>query len=78
MPTVDLFTINGSTNYVKYDSQSYDKCRELGWHPTVLHTGSGYHIYQPVEPIRFSDIEDFNKYSHTDLPKKFLRFVSEE
>lgn len=41
-------------------------------HPTILWTGNGYHIYQPVEPIVF---EDFPEFTSFDQPSnKFLKF----
>ncbi len=45
------------------------------WHPTVLFTGSGYHIYQPVESLRLEDIADFTSYCEPS--RKFLKFAPE-
>jgi Primase X len=69
---VDLDTLDSSVL-----NQVLNTCNELEWHPTVLFTGSGYHIYQPVKPTKLNDIEDFNKYGPSNLSTKFLRFVSE-
>jgi hypothetical protein len=45
----------------------------LGGVPTVLQTGNGYHIYQPIDnPQRFEDREDFKEFDNLD--NKFLRF----
>jgi hypothetical protein len=42
-------------------------------YPTVLWTGNGYHIYQPVEPIVFEDISEFQSF---DQPSnRFLKFA---
>ena len=41
--------------------------------PTVLWTGNGYHIYQPIDiPQRFEDMEDFGEFDNLD--NLFLRF----
>ena len=54
-----------------------DRCTKFGYFPTVLFTGSGYHIYQPVEEpqIQLQRIENFAKYSLTneELITQFLR-----
>lgn len=35
--------------------------------PTVLWTGNGYHIYQPIDiPQRFEDMEDFGEFDNLD------------
>jgi hypothetical protein len=47
--------------------------RRLGGVPTVLQTGNGYHIYQPINSSqRFKDMEDFKEFDNPD--NKFLRF----
>lgn len=47
--------------------------KRLDGTPTVLWTGSGYHIYQPLYcPSSLNDIEDFNGFDNTD--NRFLRF----
>ena len=43
-------------------------------HPTVLETGGGYHIYQPMEGIEFVKYRDFNKFNDYNLFNEFLRF----
>jgi hypothetical protein len=44
-----------------------------GVKPTVLWSGNGYHIYQPIEALVLEQIELFSKF---DQPSKsFLRFV---
>jgi hypothetical protein len=41
--------------------------------PTVIWTGNGYHIYQPLEClVRFEDIKDFNEFEN--CTSQFLRF----
>ena len=47
--------------------------KRLGGVPTVLQTGNGYHIYQPIDnPQRFEDMEDFKEFDNPD--NRFLRF----
>ena len=41
--------------------------------PTVLWTGNGYHIYQPLDNTqRFEDLDDFKEFDNPD--NRFLRF----
>ena len=41
--------------------------------PTVLWTGNGYHIYQPIDAII---LEEFKQFEEFELPSaKFLRFA---
>ena len=49
---------------------------KLGGHPTVLFTGGGYHLYQPIEGIVFQNYNDiFNEFNNEyDLFKEFLNF----
>ena len=48
---------------------------KLGGYPTVLSTGGGYHIYQPIEGIVFENYNIFNEFKNEyDLFKEFLRF----
>ena len=49
-------------------------------HPTVLWTGNGYHIYQPVSGFILEQEEVFAKFidpSGKDLTTKFMQFVEE-
>ena len=45
-----------------------------GGYPTVLWTGNGYHIYQPLQDFYFSDVSHFNKFESVN--KKFLRYAA--
>jgi Primase X len=48
---------------------------KVGGYPTVLFTGGGYHIYQPIEEIVFENYDIFNAFNTKyDLFKEFLRF----
>ncbi len=47
-------------------------------HPTVLWTGNGYHIYQPLDGMVFEKYKifyDFLPYLNKDLTTEFLRFA---
>ena len=46
----------------------------LNAHPTVLFTGNGYHVYQPIQAQRLEDIREFNNTSNPST--KFLRFAA--
>jgi len=46
-----------------------------GAYPTVLHTGGGYHIYQPIDAFVLEEIDIFNEFENPS--KQFLRFVKE-
>ena len=55
--------------YFKFNEES---------HPTVLWTGNGYHIYQPIKGIVFEKYKifyDFLPYVDKDLTTEFLRFA---
>lgn len=50
--------------------------------PTVLHTGNGYHVYQPIEPIGGKVFETFLEFYNfipyldvKDLTTEFMRFA---
>jgi hypothetical protein len=48
--------------------------KRLEGNPTVIWTGNGYHVYQPLEcPVRFEDIKDFNAFENCN--SQFLRFA---
>jgi hypothetical protein len=55
--------------------QALNTYKRLGWQPTVLFTGSGYHIYQPVESLRLEDVNDFAE--SYDPSRQFLKFSTE-
>ncbi len=47
-------------------------------HPTVLWTGNGYHIYQPIDGMVFEEFQvfyDFLPYLDKDITTEFLRFA---
>ena len=57
------------------------KIREsVGENPTVLWTGNGYHIYQPVSGFILEEYEtfyEFTKYVDKDLTSMFIQFAEE-
>lgn len=56
-------------------NRSLQKIKEkINGFPTVLSTGNGYHIYQPLDGIVLEQYEEFNEFS--DVSRQFLRFAS--
>jgi hypothetical protein len=52
----------------------------IGGNPTVLRTGNGYHIYQPVSGLILEEYEtfyEFTKYFDKDLTSMFIQFAEE-
>jgi hypothetical protein len=52
----------------------------IGGNPTVLWTGNGYHIYQPVSGFILEEYEtfyEFTKYVDKDLTSMFIQFAEE-
>jgi hypothetical protein len=77
--------IRGNPNFIFIDIDCTDKalldtiltgkiqCIEA--HPTVLFTGSGYHIYQPIE-CGVKSIDELGTFSNYNEPsKRFLKFA---
>lgn len=51
----------------------------IGGRPTVLDTGNGYHIYQPIDGIILDDINELKEFNNFDkyyLSNKFLKFAA--
>jgi hypothetical protein len=46
---------------------------KLGSRPTVLWTGNGYHMYQPVDAFVLEQEEIFSKFGQPSM--KFLKFA---
>ena len=55
--------------------QILDRCAKFGFCPSVLFTGSGYHVYQPVHSVRLHEVGDFTKFliRKEELANGFLR-----
>jgi hypothetical protein len=52
----------------------------LGGHPTVLWTGNGYHIYQPLEGFVLEEVDIFAEFvgpNEKDLTSKFMEFAED-
>jgi hypothetical protein len=52
----------------------------IGGNPTVLWTGNGYHIYQPISEFLLEEYEtfyEFTKYLAKDLTSLFIQFSEE-
>jgi hypothetical protein len=77
--------IRGNPNFIFIDIDSTDKAllddiltkgklQSIEAHPTVLFTGSGYHIYQPIEcgSISIDEVGTFASYSEPS--RQFLKF----
>jgi Primase X len=63
-------------------NKALDKIKEIiGGNPTVLWTGNGYHIYQPVDGILLEEYETFYEftkyYLDKDLTSLFIQFAEE-
>jgi hypothetical protein len=51
-----------------------------GGNPTVLWTGNGYHVYQPVSGFILEEYDtfyEFTKYVDKDLTSMFIQFAEE-
>ena len=76
--------IIGDPNFVFIDIDSTNKklidkildarLKSINAHPTVLFTGNGYHIYQPIESICIDELSMFAKFDG-ETSKQFLRFA---
>ena len=52
----------------------------IGGNPTILWTGNGYHVYQPVSGFILEEYEtfyEFTKYVDKDLTSMFIQFAEE-
>ena len=71
----------GVTILEKVLSKTLLKIKEaVGGNPTVLWTGNGYHIYQPVSGFILEEYEtfyEFTKYLDKDLTSMFIQFAEE-
>ena len=82
---VDLDLKNFSTKEKSLEkalNKTLEKIRKesIGGVPTVLWTGNGYHIYQPVSGFLLEEYEtfyEFTKYFDKDLTSLFIQFAEE-
>ena len=68
-----IFIDIDSTEKVLIDSILKGRLQSLQGHPTVLFTGSGYHIYQPTESVCIDGLGNFANYEQP--AKQFLKFA---
>ena len=66
------FKSEGSLKRALYTSLKIIKYKING-SPTVLWTGNGYHIYQPMNSIIFEESEQFSQFKQPSV--KFIRFA---
>ncbi|HKR73430.1 MAG TPA: DNA primase noncatalytic subunit PriX [Candidatus Nitrosocosmicus sp.] len=62
--------------------------KEIGGYPTVLWTGGGYHIYQPIkivtkdgkkQPLEtIKELKNLNPFVRNDLTTEFIRFAAKQ
>ena len=69
-----LFIDIDSTNHQLIDKALKGRFQSIEAHPTVLFTGSGYHIYQPIKSVNIDKLGDFSKHT-TEPSRQFLRFA---
>jgi len=72
----------GKPSLEKALNKALDKIKKesIGGNPTVLWTGNGYHIYQPVSgPVleEYETFYEFTKYFDKDLTSMFIQFAEE-
>lgn len=79
--------IKGEPNFIFIDIDGTDKkvvdrilngkFRPIKAHPTVLFTGSGFHIYQPIEAqyVCLDEIDTFTNFSYGEPSRQFLKFA---
>ena len=86
MVDLDLKDFGGRGGQQEYSlkkavNKTLEKIKEsIGGNPTVLWTGNGYHIYQPVSGLILEEYEtfyEFTKYVDKDLTSMFIQFAEE-
>ena len=81
MVDLDLKDFSKTEKLTKSLYKTLDKIRKsIGGNPTILWTGNGYHIYQPVSGLLLEEYEtfyEFTKYLDKDLTSLFIQFAEE-
>lgn len=73
---LDLSNFKTVLGFRKALTTTLDNIKDkLDGNPTVLWTGNGYHIYQPIEGICLTKVEEFKEFN--EVSKLFLRFASQ-
>lgn len=79
--------IKGDPNFIFIDIDSIEKqlldkmlngkFQSVGAYPTVLFTGNGFHIYQPIDSICIDDVDTLRDYDHghEQPSRQFLKFA---
>ena len=80
-PVPDFIFIDIDKNdSINADSALYKTLKNIkekldGSNPTVLHSGNGYYVYQPMDSLRLESIQDFNFVENPS--NRFLRFAKD-
>ena len=78
-PNFIFIDIDGTTDHkvIKKILNSNSKFKRIGGHPTVLFTGNGFHIYQPISSgVCLDDFGELANYCHRQQPsREFLKFA---
>jgi hypothetical protein len=72
--------LNKASEKIKKEKVEGGGGGSIGGNPTVLWTGNGYHIYQPVRGLILEEYEtfyEFTKYLDKDLTSMFIQFAEE-
>jgi hypothetical protein len=73
--------LNKASEKIKKEKVEGVGGRSIGGNPTVLWTGNGYHIYQPVSGgfilEEYETFYEFTKYLDKDLTSMFIQFAEE-
>jgi hypothetical protein len=72
--------LNKASEKIKKEKDEGGGGGSIGGNPTVLWTGNGYHIYQPVSGLILEEYEtfyEFTKYLDKDLTSMFIQFAEE-
>jgi hypothetical protein len=73
---LDRSTFNTETAHNKALTTTLENIKQrLGGHPTVIWSGNGYHIYQPVQAIIFEQQDIFAKFQNMKPSRKFMQFA---
>ena len=78
-PNFIFIDIDGTTDHkvIKKILNPNSKFKRIGGHPTVLFTGKGFHIYQPISSgLCLDDFGELANYCHRQQPsREFLKFA---
>src|ERR1051325_602042 len=72
--------LNKASEKIKKEKVEGGGGGSIGGNPTMLWTGNGYHIYQPVSGLILEEYEtfyEFTKYLDKDLTSMFIQFAEE-